>query len=112
MERQAFTYPVSSSDLVILYKLDGFAGLFNIKTTTLRANNGICFSSVMLQLHSYDQYPDPFREKAFVSVDDLLWDDDFVALSSAAEHPQQIRQLIEISAKKFITRWNLARKSP
>jgi hypothetical protein len=112
MEQQAFTYPVSISNLVILNTLDGFSGLFTIRTTTLRTNNGICFSSVILQLHSFDQYPDLFREKTLLFVDDLLWSDDFVALSTAAEHPQQIRQLIEISSKKFVTRWNSARKSP
>lgn len=100
-------FPVSGSRLKVVKK---YAPSFVINVTTLRTSNGLCFSSLYMELSNENfAYLDiPPGDLSFVKT--LHWQYYEIMLANSIQHPQQVRLAIENAAKKFVTEWNLGNK--
>lgn len=87
------------------------APLLIVSIQTLRTPNGVCFSSVQMDLNLTLPASAPHSKNAITAEEQRLWEASNIGYSAAAAHASQARELIEVMTKKFITDWNLARKT-
>lgn len=111
--KASFMYPVSGSSIVVRLfdtKKNDAVPLLTISISTLLNPLGQCFSMIEMSLIDYAFYPDPEDAKRTLMVDDLLWQKNQILSSTIASHPSQVRGVIEVLTKDFVTSWNLSHK--
>jgi hypothetical protein len=107
--QDAFMYPASSSNLKVASNSEFAAPIFYIQIGTLRGAAGLCFSAVNVKVYIQQMVKIPASNLDGI-YEVQLWEDSWLGFSHANEHGEMVRQKIETSTKKFLTKWNLDNK--
>jgi hypothetical protein len=104
----AFTYIASFANFKIT---DKTGPKFLVRVNTIIQQQPTqCISDLSVQVVNAQRVTLDFDEKLNPIVWVELWKDNWLSVSVAHLHPQQIKTAVEGATKKFVTQWNLANK--
>jgi hypothetical protein len=107
--REAFMYPASSARFSV--EQGSSIPTFYILITTVRTQNGICASSVKVEVYSFEMVKLTFSGRSDFAAKVALWQFDWLGIDFDPHiHGEAIKKILDEATRSFITDWNLANK--
>jgi hypothetical protein len=107
--RDAFLYIATSAKFRVT--TERYAPQFIVHVTTLiQRNPRQCVTNLAIEVAKAQTVTLEFGDKLSTSVWVQLWRDDWIAVSVAERHRQQVQNGVEGATKKFIAAWTMENK--